>query len=63
MVEPLPYHVTEDGSAKLLDDDDKLLRAVAVAAALGHVDGVHLAEGPGRPTRAPDAVGRRPCPR
>jgi hypothetical protein len=36
MVEPLPYHVTEDGEAKLLDDDDKLLRAVAVAAALGH---------------------------
>ena len=35
MVEPLPYHVTEDGSAKLLDDDDKLLRAVAVAAAIG----------------------------
>jgi hypothetical protein len=35
MVEPLPYHVTEDGQAKLLDDDDKLLRAVAVAAALG----------------------------
>ena len=35
MVEPLPYHITEDGSAKLLDDDDKLLRAVAVAAAIG----------------------------
>ena len=35
MVEPLPYHITEDGSAKLLDDDDKLLRAVAVAAGLG----------------------------
>jgi hypothetical protein len=35
MVEPLPYHITEDGSAKLLDDDDQLLRAVAVAAGLG----------------------------
>jgi hypothetical protein len=35
MVEPLPYHITEDGTAKLLDDDDKLLRAVAVAAAIG----------------------------
>jgi hypothetical protein len=35
MVEPLPYHVTDDGQAKLLDDDDKLLRAVVVAAALG----------------------------
>jgi hypothetical protein len=35
MVEPLPYHVTEDGTAQLLDDDDKLLRAVAVAAAIG----------------------------
>ena len=35
MVEPLPYHVTEDGTAKLLDDADKLLRAVAVAAAIG----------------------------
>jgi hypothetical protein len=36
MVEPLPYHITDDGHAKLLDDDDKLLRAVAVAAALGY---------------------------
>jgi hypothetical protein len=35
MVEPLPYHITPDGSAKLLDDDDQLLRAVAVAAGLG----------------------------
>jgi hypothetical protein len=36
MVEPLPYHVTTEGKAKLLDDDDQLLRAVAVAAGLGH---------------------------
>ena len=36
MVEPLPYHITTDGKAKLLDDDDQLLRAVAVAAGLGH---------------------------
>ncbi len=35
MVEPLPYHVSENGRAQLLDDDDKLLRAVAVAAGLG----------------------------
>jgi hypothetical protein len=35
MVEPLPYHVAENGRAMLLDDDDKLLRAVAVAAGLG----------------------------
>jgi hypothetical protein len=36
MVEPLPYHVDATGRAKLLDDDDALLRAVAVAAGLGH---------------------------
>jgi hypothetical protein len=36
MVEPLPYHVHESGRARLLDDDDALLRAVAVAAGLGH---------------------------
>ncbi len=36
MVEPLPYHITPEGQAKLLDDDDKLLRAVAVAGSLGH---------------------------
>jgi hypothetical protein len=36
MVEPLPYHVDESGRAKLLDDDDQLLRAVAVASGLGH---------------------------
>jgi hypothetical protein len=39
MVEPLPYHHTgpvAPGSAKLLDDDDRLLRAVAVGASLGH---------------------------
>jgi hypothetical protein len=35
MVEPLPYHVADNGRAQLLDDDDKLLRAVAVAAGLG----------------------------
>ncbi len=35
MVEPLPYHVNSDGQAKLLDDDDQLLRAVAIAAGLG----------------------------
>ena len=35
MVEPLPYHVTDNGRAQLLDDDDRLLRAVAVAAGLG----------------------------
>ena len=35
MVEPLPYHVNEAGEAKLLDDDDKLLRAVAIAAGIG----------------------------
>lgn len=35
MVEPLPYHRTETGSATLLDDDDALLRSVAVAAGLG----------------------------
>ncbi len=34
MVEPLPYHHTADG-ARLLDDDDALLRAVAVGASLG----------------------------
>ena len=35
MVEPLPYHVDANGRAALLDDDDQLLRAVAVAAGLG----------------------------
>jgi hypothetical protein len=35
MVEPLPYHRTDSGTAALLDDDDALLRAVAVAAGLG----------------------------
>ena len=35
LVEPLPYHVTSTGQAELLDDDDQLLRAVAVAAGLG----------------------------
>jgi hypothetical protein len=36
MVEPLPYHVNDAGQAKLLDDEDKLLRAVAISAGLGH---------------------------
>jgi Cgl0159-like len=36
MVEPLPYHLVAPGKAKLLDDDDALLRAVAVAAGLGN---------------------------
>lgn len=36
MVEPLPYHLDDAGRATLLDDDDRLLRAVAVAAGLGH---------------------------
>jgi hypothetical protein len=35
MVEPLPYHRNEAGAAALLDDDDALLRVVAVAAGLG----------------------------
>jgi len=35
MVEPLPYHRNKHGQAKLLEDDDKLVRAVAVAGALG----------------------------
>ena len=40
---------TSAGRAKLLDDDDKLLHAVAVGASLGHDVDVDLAEGPGRP--------------
>ena len=36
MVEPLPYHLAAPGKAKLLDDDDALLRAVAIAAGLGN---------------------------
>ncbi len=36
MVEPLPYHLAEPGKARLLDDDDALLRAVAVGAGLGN---------------------------
>ena len=35
MVEPLPYRISDDGRAELVDDDDRLLRAVAVAAGLG----------------------------
>lgn len=36
MVEPLPYHHETPGRARLLDDDDALLRAVAVGASLGY---------------------------
>ena len=36
MVEPLPYHHDTSGRATLLDDDDALLRAVAVGASLGY---------------------------
>lgn len=35
MVEPLPYHHDATGAAKLLDDEDALLRAVAVGSGLG----------------------------
>ncbi len=35
MVEPLPYHVDADGRAKLLDDEQALIRAVGVGAGLG----------------------------
>jgi hypothetical protein len=35
MVEPLPYHHGPTGKATLLDDEDALLRAVAVASGLG----------------------------
>ncbi len=35
MVEPLPYSGGNGGPAKFLDDDDKLLRAVSIAAGLG----------------------------
>ena len=36
MVEPLPYHHDPDtGAAKLLDDEDALLRAVAIGSGLG----------------------------
>ena len=36
MVEPLPYHHdSTTGKAKLLDDEDALLRAVTVASGLG----------------------------
>ncbi len=36
MIEPLPYHLVAPGKAELLDDDDALLRAVAVGAGLGN---------------------------
>jgi len=42
MVEPLPYHHTgpvAPGTAKLLDDEDALLRAVAIGGSLGHHTG------------------------
>jgi hypothetical protein len=52
MVEPLPYHITEDGTAKLLDDDDKLLRAVAVAAAIGTTSSSTWLKVPARPAVA-----------
>lgn len=35
MVEPLPYHRDAQGRARLLDDEDALLRAVAIGAGLG----------------------------
>jgi hypothetical protein len=35
MVEPLPYHRDATGAAKLLDDDDALMRAIGIGAALG----------------------------
>ena len=35
MVEPLPYHVDASGRARLLNDEDALLRAVAIGAGLG----------------------------
>src|SRR5690606_36088747 len=35
MVEPLPYHHDHSGAARLLDDEDALLRAVAVGSGLG----------------------------
>ena len=35
MVEPLPYHLAGPGQARLLDDDDALLRAVAIGGSLG----------------------------
>lgn len=35
MVEPLPYTGGNGGPAKLVDDDDKLLRAVSIASGLG----------------------------
>jgi 5-deoxy-glucuronate isomerase len=35
MVEPLPYRIGDGGRAELVDDDDELVRVVAVAAGLG----------------------------
>ncbi len=55
MVEPLPYHVAENGRAMLLDDDDKLLRAVAVAAGLGTTSTSTWLKVPAGPRRGADA--------
>ena len=35
MVEPLPYHIDASGTARLLADEDAMLRAVAIGAGLG----------------------------
>ncbi|MEO6571215.1 MAG: aldolase [Ilumatobacteraceae bacterium] len=35
MIEPLPYHHDQTGAARLLDDEDALLRAVAIGSGLG----------------------------
>ena len=43
------------GRAKLLDDDDALLRAVAVGASLGYTQLVDVVEGPGRQGPGADA--------
>ena len=61
MVEPLPYHHETPGQAKLLDDDDALLRAVAVGASLGNTSASTLAEGPGRQGPGADAGAARRC--
>ena len=60
MVEPLPYHVTEDG----LGQAARRRRQAAPRRGGGRRhrddDGLHLAEGPGGAVRAPDAVGVDP---
>ncbi len=35
MLEPLPYEITAEGTAKLIKDDAKLIRATAIAAGMG----------------------------